>query len=297
MSKILGEEVPKDNLGKLIFSGGKNKYRSAFLQANGHYLKEFAKKAREAVDSVNPNIRLGPCACMSVWDFDGVSAAELSRIMAGNTKPFLRLIGAPYWSVNRYWGNRLQDVIELERMEASWCGEGIDLLAEGDAYPRPRFVCPANVLEGFDMALRASGALTGIHKYTLDYTADPEYENGYNTKHIKNKPLYAQIEKSFAGQAAATTARFLAGKYSLSTVISPSMLSKPTSMPWRCKIFAAVTSKIKPFSTAPSSIYFTFSPNAIPTVPKPLYTVGMACVASILAAGEKNMCCTSSLPS
>lgn len=201
MSKILGEEVPQENLGKLIFSGGKNKYRSAFLQANGHYLKEFARKAREAVDSVNPNIRLGPCACMSVWDFDGVSAAELSRIMAGNTKPFLRLIGAPYWSINRYWGNRLQDVIELERMEASWCGEGIDLLAEGDAYPRPRFVCPANVLEGFDMALRATGALTGIHKYTLDYTSDPDYENGYNSKHVKNKPIYAQIEKLFADKA------------------------------------------------------------------------------------------------
>ena len=200
MSQLIGEELPKDNIGKLIFGGGKNKYRSAFLRANGHYFKEFARKAREAVDSVNPNIRLGPCACITTWDFDGVSAAELARIMAGNTKPFLRLIGAPYWSNLRNWGNRLQDVIELERMEASWCGDDIDILAEGDAYPRPRFVCGANVLEGFDMALRASGATTGIHKYTLDYYADAEYENGYNRKHIQNQQIYAQIENAFTGK-------------------------------------------------------------------------------------------------
>ena len=200
MSEILGEDVSTKELGKLIFGGSKNKYRSAYLKANGHYFKEFARKSREAVDSVNPNIRLGLCSCMTTWDFDGVSAAELARIMAGNTKPFLRLIGAPYWANGRSWGNRLQDVIELERMEASWCGEDIDILAEGDAYPRPRFTCGANVLEGFDMALRASGATTGIHKYPIDYHADVAYEEGYNRKHLKNQGIYKQIEESFNGK-------------------------------------------------------------------------------------------------
>ena len=51
-------------------------------------------------------------------------SATVSRILAGNTKPYLRTIGAPYWAVNRSWGNRVQDVIELTRMERSWCGEG-----------------------------------------------------------------------------------------------------------------------------------------------------------------------------
>ena len=202
MSQILGEDVSTKELGKLIFGGGRNKYRSAYLQANGHYFKEFAKLARAAVDSVNPKIRLGACSCMTTWDFDGVSAAELSRIMAGNTKPFVRLIGAPYWSHLRNWGNRLQDVIELERMESSWCGEDIEIFAEGDAYPRPRFVCPANVLEGFDMALRASGATNGIHKYTLDYNSDVSYEQGYNRKHLANQGIYKKIEECFADKTA-----------------------------------------------------------------------------------------------
>ena len=198
ISKILGEDVSEKELGKFIFGGGKNKYRSAFLQANGYFLKEFAKRSRAAVDSVNPNIRLGLCSCMTTWDFDGVSAAELAKIMAGNTKPFLRLSGAPYWAHLRAWGNRLQDVIELERMESSWCDDDVEIFSEGDAYPRPRFACSANMLEGFDMALRASGATNGIHKYTLDYYANPNYEQGYNIKHIKNREIYGEIEKYFS---------------------------------------------------------------------------------------------------
>lgn len=198
MSKILGEDLSTKELAPLIFSGGKNKYRSAFLQANGHYLREFAKQSRAAVDSINPNIRLGACSCMSTWDFDGISSVEIARILAGKTKPFMRLIGAPYWAYNRSWRNRLQDVIELERMESSWCDDDIELWAEGDVYPRPRFTSAANVLEGFDMALRASGSVNGIHKYTFDYYAAPGYEEGYNNKHLKNQPIYNKIDKYFA---------------------------------------------------------------------------------------------------
>lgn len=198
MSSLLGEPVEMDGLGAKVFGGGKNPYRSAFLRANGHFLRTFAKEVREAVDTVDPTIRVGLCACMTVWDFDGVSAAELSRILAGeNTKPFLRLIGAPYWAYERGWGNRLSDVIELERMESSWCGDGIEILAEGDAFPRPRFTCSANMLEGYDMALRASGATSGIHKYVLDYIGDATYEKGYITKHLKNQPLYEKIDAFF----------------------------------------------------------------------------------------------------
>ena len=201
MSDILGEDVSSKELASVIFAGEGNKYRSAFLKANGHYFREFARLMRSAVDSVDENIRLGPCACMTTWDFDGVSAAELSRILAGKTKPFARLIGAPYWADKRSWKNRLQDVIELERMESSWCGDDIELFAEGDAYPRPRFTCPANVLDGFDMAIRASGATNGIHKYTLDYNSDVDYEEGYNRKHLKNQAIYEEIDKHFANKA------------------------------------------------------------------------------------------------
>ena len=138
---------------------------------------------------------------MSSWDIDG-DAFELAKIFAGNTRPILRLIGAPYWAVNKSWGNRLQDVIELERMEAAWStGGDIELIAEGDVYPRPRFNCAANYLEGFDTALRASGALDGILKISVDYVSNVGYESGYLKKYLKNKPIYADIKKHFEKKA------------------------------------------------------------------------------------------------
>jgi hypothetical protein len=54
------------------------------------------------------------------------------------------------------------------------------------------------VLEGFDMAIRVSGATHAAHKYTLDYYADVEYEQGYNIKHIKNQEIYKKIEQCFS---------------------------------------------------------------------------------------------------
>jgi len=203
MSEIVGEELTlNDDLANKLLAGGKNKYRSAWLQANGEYFRLFAKEMRAALDQINPDIRFGPCACMPLWDFDGVSTAEISRILAGNTKPFLRLIGAPYWSVNRSWGNRLQDVIELERMERSWCGDGIEIFSEGDVYPRPRFACPASYLEGFDTALRADGRMDGILKYPTDYTSSADYEPEYIRRHLRNQPLYERIDAHFSGKTA-----------------------------------------------------------------------------------------------
>ncbi len=86
-------------------------------------------------------------------------------------------------------------------MEASWNKyPDIELIAEGDAYPRPRLNCAANYIEGFDMAIRASGALDGILKICIDYTSNVGYEGGYLKQYIKNKPIYAEIEKHFSNK-------------------------------------------------------------------------------------------------
>ncbi|MBR4726697.1 MAG: hypothetical protein IK080_02285 [Clostridia bacterium] len=203
MSDALGGAPLPEDLGKEVFGGGENKYRSAFLRANGHFMKQFAREMRAAVDKVNPQIRIGLCACMDVWDFSGVAADELSRLLAGRTKPLLRLIGAPYWSPNKSFGCRLQDVIELERMESAWCEDGVEILSEGDCYPRPRFACSAARLEGFDLALRAAGATHGILKYVFDYSSDPDYERGYVERHLENKPFYRAIDEFFRGKRGA----------------------------------------------------------------------------------------------
>ncbi len=201
INRITGEPKTREELERYITTGGKNKFRDAYLKANGDALRHFAASVRAAVDAVNPSVRMGTCTCMTSWDIDGTDAAELARILAGGTKPFARLIGAPYWAFRRSWGNELQDVIELERMESAWTRDGeIELMAEGDVYPRPRTRCPASYLEGFDTAIRASGCTDGILKYGLDYVSHADYETGYATLHERNRALYAAIDRLFGGK-------------------------------------------------------------------------------------------------
>ena len=147
---------------------------------------------------MNPAVRIGVCACMN-WDADGIDPASVSRAFAGNTKPLLRLIGATYWATTS-WSiqNRLGAVIEFERMERSWCDDDIEILTEGDVYPRPRYAVPASYLELFDTALMADGGMDGILKYALDYTSDPAYEPGYVDAHCRNQGLYEQIRQQFS---------------------------------------------------------------------------------------------------
>lgn len=201
--EILGEEVTREQVCENILNGGPNKYRDAYLQANGDVFRAFATKMRKAVDSADPSVRLGACACLTSWDIDGIMAMELSRILAGSTRPFIRLIGAPYWAVKRNWGNELQDCIDMDRMEAAWIravDPEIEIIAEGDSFPRPRTTCPASYLENFDMAVRAAGCCDGILKYGIDYFSNMDYETGYTKFHLRNKENYAGIHKHFDGK-------------------------------------------------------------------------------------------------
>ena len=199
----IGETLTAEEISPLILGGGKNKYRDAFLHANGYFLEKYASKLREALDEVDPTIRLGYAACLTSWDYDGTDVARLSKIFAGKTKPYARGIGAPYWSRDKLWGNELQDAIELERMESVWTrDEELEFFTEGDTYPRPRHMCSAARLEIFDTALRASCVTDGILKYGIDYCSNPDYETTYAKFHERNIPLYAEIDKYFGGKTA-----------------------------------------------------------------------------------------------
>ena len=201
MAEYLAEDIPEvEGLYEKMFSGKKNKYRSAFMRSLGDSLKNFATRMRAAVDSVDPSVRMGACGCITTFDYDGVDSFTLSKILAGNTKPFLRLIGAPYWDPVRLHGNYLSDVIELERMERAWYeNDDIEIFSEGDTYPRPRHRVPASYLEIFDAALRADGNMNGILKYTFCYTNHSDYERGYVNAHIRDENDLKGIENVFGG--------------------------------------------------------------------------------------------------
>lgn len=201
LEEELDEKISREQLESLIFNGGKNKYRTAWLKVQKKSMEDFAHKLRNALDEINPDVRLGFCASPCAWDQEGWFAPDMARITAGNTKPFLRTIGAPYWAVS--WGGMtLGKVAEIERTELTFLKEykDIEVFAEGDTYPRPRCECPSSYLECFDMIMRADGRSDGILKYMLDYVSDADYETGYVNSMVKNESLYNEIKKLFKGK-------------------------------------------------------------------------------------------------
>lgn len=201
IEKELGEKITSQELKEKMFDGGKNKYRDAWLKVQGDALKGFAKALRDTLDSINPDIRLGLCVAPTSWDCEGADALELAKVLAGNTKPFIRPNGAPYWTFNT--AHSLGEIIEYQRMQFDWCkNHDIEVFSEGDTYPRPRFETPASYLECYDMALRADGRSDGILKYSLDYVSSPDYETGYIDAAVANRELYREIDECFGDKKA-----------------------------------------------------------------------------------------------
>ena len=201
--ELIGEELSSGEIVRRVFTGaGNNKYRDAWRTLMGGDMLSLAAEIRAAVDIVAPECRIGLCTAPSVVDFDGAPFTRIAEVLAGDTRPFLRLIGAPYWAKN---GADLSAVIAMERMEAHFAAEwqkrtNAEVLLEGDVYPRPRFATPAAYLEAADLACRADGAFTGAMKYMIDYVSTPTCETGYIDRHMKNAVLAAQVEDAFRGK-------------------------------------------------------------------------------------------------
>ncbi|MBE6662410.1 MAG: hypothetical protein E7606_03920 [Ruminococcaceae bacterium] len=199
MSELCGEELGREELSKKLFEKP-NKYRSAYIKATGDSLRALAAEMRRTMDEFDPTVRIGICCVPSAWNLDGASGLEIARILAGNTEPFLRLSGAPYWAVTS--DKTMPMLLETERMLLSLCPDGsAEIVSEGDVYPRPRYTVPAAHLELFDAAMRASG-FGGILKYMFDYNTSPHYDPSYVKHHCRNLPLHEAVGEVFDGKTA-----------------------------------------------------------------------------------------------
>ena len=202
LEQELGESLDGADLPTLFFAGGQSRYRDAWLSVMGDTLRRFAKRVRQAVNEVDPTLRVGFCAGYTSWDIEGVDAAELTRILAGDTKPFLRFTGAPYWaarSVDRFQGLPLAAIIEETRAQEHFCRDsGIEVFFEADSFPRPRYAVPSSVLECFSLACHAAGGM-GELSYLFDYVSSPTYETGYLKHRLYHQPLYDFIAAHFEG--------------------------------------------------------------------------------------------------
>lgn len=201
-NEMCGEELSREEIVKRTFTGEPSEYRRIWRELMGGDMLRLAHEIRAAVDLVNPECRIGICTAPTVIDLDGADFMEIADVLAGDTRPYARLIGAPYWAKT---GAALNSVIMSERLYAHFAEEwqrktNAEILGEGDAYPRPRFACPSAYLEIFDTALRADGHFTGSMKYMMDYFSTPDYEKGYIDKAERNYTLARKIEEFFAGK-------------------------------------------------------------------------------------------------
>lgn len=202
-----GHTYTREELADTLFTGKANPLRKVWLDLMGDTLRDFARNLRKVVDTVDPTVRLGHCACLPTWDVDGVDSIELAKLFAGQTRPFLRLIGAPYWTAGHFFHTTgIGSIIDLERMQLSWCKQyapEAEVFTEGDVYPRPRYNVPSTYLEGFHQVLHAEGKSDGILKYMIDYSQHPFYETGYIDRHVYNAPLRLAQEQAFADKKTA----------------------------------------------------------------------------------------------
>lgn len=194
--KKIGEKLSKPEISRLVFAGGENKYRTAFFEMLGESLEYFCKRLRQAVDEVDPEIRMGACSVRESVDYDFAGADRIAEILAGGTKPFLRTSGAPY-------GGDVIGPAEFTRLQMeAYKSSGAELLTEGDTYPRPRYNLPYNLLRLYDLIICADGKADTRLDYIFDYNHKPEYDPSYAQRYAKDLPLFKSVEAAFSGKAA-----------------------------------------------------------------------------------------------
>ncbi len=195
--EALGEKIERSELEKLIYTGGKNKYRTAWYKLMGDTLRDFCRRMRAELDRVSKDVRLGFCGGFTSFDLEGADAIELTKILAGDTKPFLRYSSAPYWTYqNRFPWQHHSHIVEFARIQREWCeGEDMELFTENDSYPRPCCEVPASALECFDFMMAADSSADQL-KYMFDYVSSPTYEEGYFEAHLENRELTDAVARA-----------------------------------------------------------------------------------------------------
>lgn len=194
----IGRTVTLAELPALLFTGKPNQERRVWLDMQGDTLREFCRTLRNALDEVAPDVRMGFCAGYTSWDVEGVDAIELTHILAGRTKPFLRFTSAPYWhQAQRFGQTPLATFIEFARMQAAWTkNEDIEVFTECDTYPHDRYHAPLSHVQCFDTATMLTKDV-GVLKYFYHYPCKPETERGYINAHLAAAETCTALQSAF----------------------------------------------------------------------------------------------------
>lgn len=205
LSERAGYEVTHEDLRK-AFSGKPNKLRSLFLEVQGKTVMDFCREIRAAADSVSPDFRIGFCASYTHFDIEGVDIKEMLSVLAGRSRPLLRLSGATYWYVRAsrlYPGKQtIGAIMETVRSQRAYFdGFDVELLDENDPCPREHRVVPASLVQLYDRISIADGIETRF-KYMFQYSYCSSLTSSgdfYQRAHLRDMAFDSDLAEMFRG--------------------------------------------------------------------------------------------------
>ena len=155
----------------------------------------------QAVHKVNPHTRLGLATGMMHYSSERYDIRQLAKTLAGPTRPYLRVFGAPYHAKN----NPMQVgyIVDTAKHLADHLrGFNIEIIGEGDTYPHTRFFTNKTALQTYLLASRCSGMRNMLH-YPFCFAASPDFETIYVDTVRKLRPAMQMLDHLLPPEQAA----------------------------------------------------------------------------------------------
>lgn len=185
-----GSSLSREELFRKAICGAPSRAREVWLETMASTLMALAGEISASVHGANPKVRLGLATAMTLWSSEGVDMRSLLSLLAGGTRPLIRLIGAPYWSrdpANIGW------ITEYGRLQKSWLkGFDAEIMVEGDTFPHTRYFCASETLTAFEAGMAVSG-ITRTLLYPVLYAQTPSREKGFTDGIVASRPAMAAL--------------------------------------------------------------------------------------------------------
>lgn len=192
-AKLYGKELT----AREIWSAFENRtpenlpIRSAFAAAQRESLVALAKRVRQAIDKVNPKIRILLCEPGGA-DYDGDGAEAIVRAFAGSTRPAIRQCGATYSA------ETTPASVPSAVRHAMWRSEtlprDIETFYEADTYPHNRFFSSATLMTSLMTGVMMAGSADFMY-YCTQYLDDPLEDDGYALQYKKLLPRFKKAHR------------------------------------------------------------------------------------------------------
>lgn len=162
ISRRLGRDVSREDLARMYAERlPDDPELLAAAEVLGDTIVAFAKTIREAIDSVDPSIRSGICACWAgQWQMDAVV-----RTLAGGNRPLMRVNDAIYG--NQRPAMIVEDFVLASRVREH-VGPDVEVLDETDTFPHNYMSESATVFHSHITTAMLSG-LDGCKLWTSEF--------------------------------------------------------------------------------------------------------------------------------